>query len=136
MDIKKILILMLSMIVLCSCSIDVDYIYYGFILENKTGRTVTVVWDVNRDCADTFVLSSGGEFKTGYDRYPPVIINSATITFKDGKVLKCSSQDEGRSLCNSKYYEPHKLYCGSNTETYMYTLTEEDYALAVMPSEE
>ena len=105
---------MLSMIVLCSCSIDVDYIYYGFILENKTGRTVTVVWDVNRDCADTFVLSSGGEFKTGYDRYPPVIINSATITFKDGKVLKCSSQDEGRSLCNSKYYRSFNAFNSNN----------------------
>ena len=136
MDIKKILILMLSMIVLCSCSIDVDYIYYGFILENKTGRTVTVVWDVNRDCADTFVLSSGGEFKTGYDRYPPVIINSATITFKDGKVLKCSSQDEGRSLCNQDSYELDDLRSGVGLETYKYVLTEEDYALAVMPSAE
>ncbi|MBE6210312.1 MAG: hypothetical protein E7130_01590 [Rikenellaceae bacterium] len=136
MAIRKILIPMLSMIVLCSCSIDVDYIYYGFTLENKTGRTVTVVWDVNRDCADTFVLSSKGSFTTSYDRYPPVIINSATITFEDGKVLQYSSQDEGRSLCNSKYYEWNDLYCGSNIETHMYTLTEEDYALAVMPSEE
>ena len=113
-----------------------DYIYYGFTLENKTGRTVTVVWDVNRDCADTFVLSNKRSFTTSYDRYPPVIINSATITFEDGKVLKCSSQDEGRSLCNQDSYELDDLRSGVGLETYKYVLTEEDYALAVMPSAE
>ena len=135
MDIKKILVLILSVLTFHSCHY-VDYWYYDFILENKTGYDITDEWDINRDCEESFVLQKGLIQQAGCVPRLPAKIDSATITFEDGKVLQYSSQDVGRSLCNQDSYELDDSRSGEGLETYKYVLTEEDYALAVMPSEE
>lgn len=69
--------------------------------------------------------------------YTSPCIHSATITFKDGKVLVYSSADKGRSLCNPESYHKEMVTdaCYGATK-YTFTLTDEDYALAKMPNEE
>ena len=63
-----------------------------------------------------------------------VSVDWATITFEDGKVLRYTSEDKGRTMCNSDYYDIDEV--ATSVIYIKYTLTEEDYALAVMPSEE
>ncbi len=125
------MILILSAFVSHSCI--VDYIYFDFLLKNNSGHDITVEWETNTECETSFELSWGAMKTVGARRYPPVEISSATIIFDDGKVLKYSSEDQGRSLCNPQCYE---CIDGDEIYTYSFTLTEEDYALAVMPSEE
>lgn len=133
MGIKKILVLILSVFAFHSCRVDVEYIYYDFILENKTRHTIMVEWETNTECETSFELTWGAIKQIGIRRYPPVKISSATLTFEDGKVLKYSSEDQGRSLCNPQCYDCSD---GNRVYTYSFTITDEDYALAVMPSEE
>lgn len=129
LQISRLVILVAICILSVSCT--VDYLYYRLVLENDSGHNVSVEWSTNTSLEEAFVLSNGSVIRSELKRYPAPCVDWATITFEDGKVLKYSSEDQGRSLCNPQSYED-----GDGIYTYSFTLTEEDYALAVMPSEE
>lgn len=82
-----------------------------------------------------FDLAPGEEVSSKLAEPPTPVIKSATITFDDGKVLRYSQDDHRtkRSLCNENFF--YKLYAGDNIYWY-FILTDKDYALAKMPSEE
>lgn len=129
LQISRLVILVAICILSVSCT--VDYLYFRLVLENDSGHNVSVEWSTNTSLEEAFVLSNGSMVRSEYKKYPAPCVYWATITFEDGKVLKYLSEDQGRSLCNPQCYED-----GDGFYTYSFTLTEEDYALAVMPSEE
>ena len=122
MGIKKILMLILSVGIFGGCGIhEVDYYLVYLKLINESDYDITVAWGVNVDCEKVFSLPAG-EVK----RVLMPTVNSATITFEDGKVLKYTKQDKGRSLCNKKYYESLP-----RSTDYGYIFTNADYYGAV-----
>ncbi len=137
---KRIIILLLSAVVLSSChEVHYDYSLFSWRFVNESGHNLTIDMKSNldeefpREVTKDKPWDKFGAVPKKQGERPRVY--SATITFEDGKVLKYSSKDADRSLCNLKCYEmPNGLY--DDYVIYIFTLTEEDYALAVMPSEE
>lgn len=117
-----------------SCYSIKEYWYYRLVLENNSGHNVSVEWTTNTSFEDSFVLSNGSVAMSELKRFPVPCVDWATITFDDGKVLRYTSKDKGRTMCNSDYFDIDEV--GTDIIFYKFTLTEEDYALAVMPSEE
>ncbi|MBQ2702382.1 MAG: hypothetical protein IJF63_00775 [Alistipes sp.] len=120
MGIKKILVLILSVAMFLGCGhIEVDYYHVYLKLINETNYDIKVEWEVDVDCDKAFTIPAG-EIK----RVPMPAVNSATITFEDGSILKYTKQDKGRSLCNNRYYErlPRSYdrgYIFTNTDYYI-----------------
>lgn len=137
---KIIIILLLSAVVLSSCYKEhLDYVLFSWRFVNESGHDIIIEMKSNldeefpREVAKDKPWDKFGAVPKKQGERP--CVHSATITFEDGKVLKYSSKDTDRSLCNLKCYEtPNGLY--DDYVIYIFTLTEEDYALAVMPSEE
>ena len=132
LQISRLVILVAICILSVSCT--VDYWYYRLVLENDSGHNVSVEWSTNTSLEEAFVLSNGSMVRSELKKYPAPCVDWATITFEDGKVLRYTSEDKGRTMCNSDYYDIDEV--ATSVIYIKYTLTEEDYALAVMPSEE
>ena len=116
-----------------------DYVRFHVIYRNESGHDILLQMKSNLKGEFPCLIvkdKPGDKFHTmtkGNGQKPR--FSSATITFDDGKVLSYSSKDKGRSLCNLSSYE-NPGGTGGDSVFYEFTITEEDYALAVMPSEE
>ena len=122
MDIKKILVLILSVGIFGRCGIhEIDSYSVYLKLINETDYDIKVEWEVNVDYDKVFTIPAR-EMKI----VPMPIIEYATITFEDGSILKYTKQDKGRSLCNKKYY-----VLLPRSTNYGFIFTDADYYIAV-----
>lgn len=130
------LIAFVAAIVLAAIACTVEYIYHGIALVNNSSYNIHIQWDIETEGVQNFALPIGETKESKTKRYPPPQVSSATITFEDGKVLKYSKKDKGRSLCNQRYLKSVPVTNKHDfLEFHTFTITDEDYALAVMPSE-
>lgn len=124
MDIKKFLILILSVLFGACTPIHIDTVTIGLKIFNESDYGITVEWETESD-SEKLLIIPAGRSKT---IKPTPVFNSATITFEDGKMIQYTKQDKGRSLCNMKCYEkvPRSI-------DYGYTITNDDHDLATTP---